>query len=42
LEIDQEVESFFLRYAQEIRVLEPNELVEKIKMGLKRGMEVYN
>ncbi len=42
LEIDQEVESFFLRYAQEIRVLEPKELVEKIKMGLEKGMEVYN
>ena len=42
LEIDQEVVNFFLRYAQEIRVLEPKELVEKIKMGLEKGIEVYN
>ena len=42
LEIDQEVENFFLRYAQEIRVLEPKELVDQIKKGLKRGQEVYN
>lgn len=42
LEIDQEVENFFLRYAQEIRVLEPEELVEQIRKGLKRGLEVYH
>jgi predicted DNA-binding transcriptional regulator YafY len=41
LEIDQEVENFFLRFAQEIRVLEPDSLVEKIKGALARGVEMY-
>ncbi len=42
LEIDQEVENFFIRFAQEIRVLEPENLVEIIKAGLKRGMAHYS
>ncbi len=42
LEIDQEVVNFFLRYAQEIRVLEPIELVQQVKEGLKKGQEVYS
>jgi predicted DNA-binding transcriptional regulator YafY len=41
LEIDQEVIHFFLRYAQEIRVLEPVELVQQVKLGLEKGQEVY-
>jgi predicted DNA-binding transcriptional regulator YafY len=42
LEIDQEVVNFFFRYAQEIRVLEPVKLVEQVRMGLGKGMEVYS
>lgn len=42
LEIDQEVENFFIRFAQEIKVMEPRNLVEQIKAGLKRGMAHYN
>jgi predicted DNA-binding transcriptional regulator YafY len=42
LEIDQEVVNFFFRYAQEIRVLEPAELVQQVKMGLGKGIEVYS
>jgi predicted DNA-binding transcriptional regulator YafY len=42
LEIDQEVVNFFLRYAQEIRVLEPIELVQQVKEGLKKGQEIYS
>ena len=42
LEIDQEVVNFFLRYAQEIRVLEPVELMQQVKMGLEKGQEVYS
>jgi hypothetical protein len=41
LEIDQEVENFFLRFAQEIRVLAPENLVEQIKSGLERGISSY-
>ena len=41
LEIDQEVENFFLRFAQEIRVLEPEKLVESILQGLERGIANY-
>jgi len=41
LEIDQEVENFFLRFAQEIRVIEPHTLVEQIKSGLERGISSY-
>jgi predicted DNA-binding transcriptional regulator YafY len=42
LEIDQEVVNFFFRYAQEMRVLEPAELVQQVKMGLGKGIEVYS
>ena len=42
LEIDQEVENFFLRFAKEIRVLEPENLVEQIKIGLENGKANYN
>ena len=42
VEIDQEVENFFLRFAKEIRVLEPNSLVEQIKTGLENGKSNYN
>jgi len=42
LEIDQEVENFFLRFAQEIRVVEPQTLVAQIKSGLERGKANYN
>ena len=41
VEIDQEVENFFLRFAKEIRVLEPESLVEKIKRGMEKGIENY-
>jgi predicted DNA-binding transcriptional regulator YafY len=41
LEIDQEVENFFIRFAQEIRVLEPENLVGKIKSGLERSLANY-
>lgn len=41
LEIDQEVENFFIRFAQEIRVLEPKNLVEQIKSGLEKGIGNY-
>ena len=41
LEIDQEVENFFIRFAQEIRVLEPENLVEQIKSGLERSLANY-
>jgi predicted DNA-binding transcriptional regulator YafY len=41
LEIDQELENFFLRFAQEIRVLAPENLVEQIKSGLERGISSY-
>ncbi len=41
VEIDQEVENFFLRFAKEIRVLEPESLVEKIKQGMEKGIENY-
>ena len=40
--LDQEVENFFLRFAKEIRVLEPNSLVEQIKTGLENGKSNYN
>jgi predicted DNA-binding transcriptional regulator YafY len=41
LEIDQEVENFFLRFAQEIRVLEPEKLEQTIKKGLEKGILNY-
>ncbi|MEY4275213.1 MAG: hypothetical protein RL638_2161 [Bacteroidota bacterium] len=41
VEIDQEVENFFLRFAKEIRVLEPETLVEKIKRGMERAIDNY-
>jgi predicted DNA-binding transcriptional regulator YafY len=41
VEIDQEVENFFLRFAKEIRVLEPETLVEEIKRGMEKGIENY-
>lgn len=41
VEIDQEVENFFLRFAKEIRVLEPESLVEEIKRGMEKGIENY-
>jgi predicted DNA-binding transcriptional regulator YafY len=42
LEIDQEVVNFFFRYAQEIQVIEPISLVEKIKLGLNNGLSKYD
>jgi predicted DNA-binding transcriptional regulator YafY len=41
LEIDQEVVHFFLRYAQEIQVLEPESLVGEIKKGLLAAIAKY-
>ncbi|WP_395767940.1 helix-turn-helix transcriptional regulator [Aquirufa sp.] len=41
LEIDQEVENFFLRFAQEIRVIEPEKLAQAIKNGLEKGILNY-
>jgi predicted DNA-binding transcriptional regulator YafY len=41
LEIDQEVVHFFLRYAQEIQVLEPESLAGEIKKGLLAAIEKY-
>ena len=41
VEIDKEVENFFLRFAKEIRVWEPETLVEKIKRGMERAIDNY-